>query len=152
MKRYLPFLASALLLASCAPSPEPIEYGSDYCHFCKMTIVDRQHGAEAVTDKGKVYKFDAIECMVNYLKQNPDQEWAYLLVNPFENPGDFFPAQEATYLISPNLPSPMGAYLTAFASEAEAQAVQAEKSGDLLGWQDLPERLRTGEAMSTMEE
>ncbi len=117
-----------------------------------MTIVDRQHGAEAVTDKGKVYKFDAIECMVHYLEQNPEQNWSFLLVNYFEQPGDFIAAEDATYLISPNLPSPMGAYLTAFASEAEAQAVQAEKSGDLLGWQDLPERLRTGEAMSTMEE
>ena len=29
-----------------------------------MTIVDRQHAAEAVTSKGKVFKFDAIECMV----------------------------------------------------------------------------------------
>ncbi len=117
-----------------------------------MTIVDRQHGAEAVTKKGKVYKFDAIECMVSYLEQNPEQEWSYLLVNYFEQPGDLIPAEEATYLISPNLPSPMGAFLTAFASETKAQRVQAEKTGELLGWEDLPEKLQEREAMSTPEE
>jgi copper chaperone NosL len=31
-----------------------------------MTIVDKVHAAEIVTKKGKVCKFDATECMINY--------------------------------------------------------------------------------------
>ena len=55
------------LLSACTPAPKPIEYGSDMCHYCKMTIMDKQHAAELVTDKGKVFPFDAIECMIHYL-------------------------------------------------------------------------------------
>ena len=49
-----------LLTSSCNVGPQPISYGSDGCHFCSMTIVDRQHAAEIVTDKGKGFKFDRI--------------------------------------------------------------------------------------------
>lgn len=42
------------LLWSCSIAPEPINYGQDGCHFCKMTIVDKVHAAEIVTTKGKV--------------------------------------------------------------------------------------------------
>ncbi|MCB0620489.1 MAG: hypothetical protein KDC41_17650, partial [Saprospiraceae bacterium] len=51
------------LFLACRPAPQPIEYGSDLCDYCKMTIVDRQHAAEAVTGKGRAYRFDAIECL-----------------------------------------------------------------------------------------
>ena len=62
MKKLLPLiLLATVLLAACQPSPKPIEYGSDMCDYCKMTIVDQQHAAELVTTKGKAFKFDAIE-------------------------------------------------------------------------------------------
>jgi copper chaperone NosL len=32
-----------------------------------MTIVDKQHAAQFVNDKGKTYNFDAAECLINYL-------------------------------------------------------------------------------------
>ena len=47
-------LLSVCLLMACSQEPKPIEYGTDACHFCRMTIVDKVHGAEIVTDKGKV--------------------------------------------------------------------------------------------------
>ena len=54
LKRYL-MAVLMLLFFSCNVSPKPIEYGSDGCHYCKMTIVDKVHAAEMVTKKGKVY-------------------------------------------------------------------------------------------------
>ena len=44
-------------IVSCDVKPQAIAYGEDACHFCRMTIVDRQHSAELVTVKGKVYKY-----------------------------------------------------------------------------------------------
>lgn len=133
----------ALLLASsCAPKPEPVEYGADMCHFCKMSIVSRQHAAEAVTSKGKVYKFDATECLVHFLKEQNGTEYAYLLASDYERPGTLMPAESSTYLISPQMPSPMGAFLSAFSSPERAQAFQQEKGGEVLSWQQLQERLR----------
>ena len=39
---------------SCSAGPEPIRYGQDNCHHCKMTLTDKRFGAEIVTQKGKV--------------------------------------------------------------------------------------------------
>jgi len=125
------------MLIACQPSPRPIDYGQDACHYCKMTVVDQQHAAEAVTDKGKVFVFDAIECLVNYREEHPEQAYSYLLVNDYQQPGALIPAAEATYLVSENIPSPMGAFLSAFASQAAAKRVQAKQGGELYQWQEL---------------
>ena len=126
-----------LNLASCTPSPKPIEYGNDMCDYCKMTIVDKQHAAEAVTKKGKAFKFDAVECLVHYLGEHGNEEYAFLLVNDYDNPGEMIPAESSYYLVSPNIPSPMGAYLSAFETEEHARATQAEKEGEIFDWEAL---------------
>ncbi|MBC2839290.1 nitrous oxide reductase accessory protein NosL [Robiginitalea sp. SC105] len=136
MKRWIPLLLIAILSA-CQTGPRPIAYGTDGCHFCRMTIVDRQHAAELVTDKGKVYKFDATECMINYLREVPGVEMAHYLVTDFANPGGLTDAREASYLISENLPSPMGAYLTAFAHPGDAREALARFGGELYDWQQV---------------
>ena len=46
-----------------------------------MTIVDKLHAAEIVTKKGKVYKFDATECMINYIDELDTQNCIYLSNN-----------------------------------------------------------------------
>jgi len=107
-----------------------------------MTIVDRQHAAEVVTDKGRVYKFDAIECMVNYLGQERETNFAFRLVNDFNAPGEWVDATTAHYLISPNLPSPMGAYLSAFATPEAAREMQAAKGGEVFEWPALNRHLK----------
>ncbi|MCB0595944.1 MAG: nitrous oxide reductase accessory protein NosL [Lewinellaceae bacterium] len=141
MKRskLLPALAMALSAVSCTPSPKPIAYGSDACHYCKMTIVDQQHAAEAVTAKGKAFKFDAIECMVNYLEgqEGQSQEYAFLLAADYEKPGELIPAESSYYLISPAIPSPMGAYLSAFETQERAKAMQSAKEGEVFDWKGL---------------
>ncbi len=63
----LSILILLLIVTNCSVSPKAIDYGNDGCHFCKMTIVDKLHAAEVVTNKGKVYKFDATECMINFM-------------------------------------------------------------------------------------
>ena len=102
-----------------------------------MTIVDRQHAAEAVTKKGKVYTFDAIECLTGYLKNKNEAEFAFLLVNDYSQPESLIGAADAIYLISKAIPSPMGAFLSAFANADDAKRTQAAKGGDLYTWEDL---------------
>ena len=127
----------ALLLTACQPLAEPIDYGADACDFCKMTIVDAQHGAEAVTSKGKVYKFDAIECLSNFLEQKQDKPFAFLLVNDYHSPKELMDATTSYYLISKNLPSPMGAYLTAFREQSAAVEMQQAKGGQVFDWKGM---------------
>jgi copper chaperone NosL len=142
MKKVL-FSAFAGILCfffSCSVAPEPINYGQDACHFCKMTIVDQQHSAQYVTKKGKQFKFDAIECMVNELSEKGIDEIAFLLVADYHDPGQMTPAFEATYLISKEIKSPMGADLTGFASEQQALESQKENGGKLYSWKELLEK------------
>lgn len=131
-----------ILLQSCQPSPKPINYGVDACHFCKMTIVDQQHGAELVTDKGKVFMFDAIECMVNYLEKDASTTFQYLLVNDYESPKKLIDATTSHYLISKAIPSPMGAFLTAFDNEKIVLEMKESKGGEVFKWKDLQEHLK----------
>jgi len=136
LKHYFPF-ALLLLFFNCNVSPKPIDYGSDGCHFCKMTIVDKVHAAEIVTQKGKVYKFDATECMVNFMEEFDTSEIALYLSNNYTKPEQLIDATKATFLISKNIPSPMGAFLSAFENKADAEKTQAEKGGTLYNWTDL---------------
>lgn len=130
---YILFLIS---LAACAPKSSPIDYGVDMCDFCRMTVVDQIHGAELVTSKGKTYKFDAIECMVHFVKDH-DKDYAFKLVNHYQQPKELIDADKASFLISKKLPSPMGAYLTAFKSRKEAEKVQLKLDGKIYTWEEL---------------
>jgi copper chaperone NosL len=141
MKRLILIGALALAALSCAPKPQPIEYGSDMCYFCKMSIVDNQHAAMAVTSKGKNYKFDAIECLVPFLQADQSTAYAYLLVNDYEAPGAVLPAEASYYLISPAIPSPMGAFLSAFSSQERAEAAQVQHGGTVYDWAGIRQRL-----------
>ncbi|SHG55089.1 nitrous oxide reductase accessory protein NosL [Winogradskyella jejuensis] len=144
MKTTIKFTISALillLLSSCNTGPQTIDYGNDGCHFCKMTIVDKIHGAELINDKGKVYKFDATECMLNYTAENAALINTTLLTNYYEAPTEFINVEEATFLISKNLPSPMGANLTAFQNKEEAEKMKAEKGGKLYDFKSLKSHL-----------
>lgn len=131
------FFVFALLFTSCAISPEPIAYGSDGCHFCSMTIVDKQYAAQFVTKKGKSFKFDAAECMLNQLKTIDESSVAMFLVTDYETPGKLIDATQATYLISQDLPSPMGAYLSAFENKELAENIQKDNEGKLFTWETV---------------
>lgn len=126
-----------LLLVGCTNTPKPIAYGADTCNYCSMTIVDKQHAAQFMTKKGRSYTFDASECMLNYLKEVEADNVELYLVNDYNAPGQVIDATKATFLISENIPSPMGAFLTAFATEDAAQHAQAENQGKLHTWDEL---------------
>lgn len=126
-----------LFFLSCNVGPEPINYGSDSCQFCTMTIVDKVHAAEIVTQKGKVYKFDATECMINFIKEFDTSEIQLYLSNNYTEPEVLIDATKATFLISEQIPSPMGAFLSAFKNKSDAEKFHADKGGQLYTWDQL---------------
>lgn len=135
------FLITGLFLVSvaCSVGPQPIHYGEDNCILCEMTIMDRRYGTEIVTNKGKAYKFDSVECLVDYLKKNEQDsaEFKFILVTPFNQPGKLVDAAQSYVLHSKNLPSPMGLFLTAFESEATALQYKDEFGGRVYCWKRL---------------
>src|SRR5690606_41500698 len=83
--KHISFVVLLLVLTSCNVGPQAIDYGKDGCHFCKMTIVDKLHAAEIVTNKGKIYKFDASECMINFMEDFDAAEVKSYLTNVYRS-------------------------------------------------------------------
>jgi copper chaperone NosL len=124
-------------LAACSYGPEPIRYGKDNCTHCKMTIMDKRFAAELITAKGKVFKFDAAECMASFLKENPtiaNDEKSIFLVNDFINAGHLMDARKSFFLRDSSLSSPMGGNLAAFISRSAAEAAKKDSSAQMYSW------------------
>lgn len=124
-------------LWSCQVNPEPIDYGHDECAHCRMIISDRKFGGELISQKGKVYKFDSIECMAAYYAGTSVPEVQSIWTIDFSNPGMWVKADEAFYMQSKNLPSPMGMFLSSYAVREKAEEMKAQLQGDLLNWQEV---------------
>lgn len=143
MKPFAIITILSVLLIGCNAGPQPIEYGTDACHYCNMTIVDRQHAAQVVTTKGRAYKYDAIECMVHSLQDEfRDTEMKFYLTADFDRPGELMDARTATYLVSDEIPSPMGANLSAFKDESSAQTAKDKFTGKLFTWEEIQKHLK----------
>lgn len=130
-------LLTLFFAMGCSTSPRPIAYGEDMCVYCKMSIVDNQHAALAMTDKGKTFKFDAIECLMPFLETQAETDFEVVTVNDYLSPGDMIPAEESTFLISQSIPSPMGAFLSAFRTQDQALTAQRTGGGEIYTWDAL---------------
>ena len=149
--RYFSFFVLAIaFLSSCNIEPKEINYGKDQCNFCKMTVVDKQHAAEVVTKKGKVFKYDAIECMMRDYKGAHDKV-ALFVINDYNAPRTLIDAKTSTFIISKNIPSPMGEFLSGFSNKADAEKIKADKGGDIYSWEELVELFKTKEGVNMGE-
>ena len=142
MMRFIPNWPWPLLLLfsfACATEPEPLHYGQDTCHFCKMTLMDQKFGAELVTRKGKVYKFDDIKCFLNYYNSANESynDFSHKLVIDYSNPGRWINAQDAFYLKSEKIKSPMAGELAAFEKKDSLDTFKKQWRGIYLAWGEV---------------
>ena len=122
---------------SCQPTPRAINFGTDMCAYCKMSVVDGKFASQLVSKKGKIFVFDAIECMVPFLNETKNTEYTYQLVCAFDDPGEMMNAETLTYIISENIPSPMGKNLSAYSKLSIAEEMISTKGGELYNWEEL---------------
>lgn len=132
-------LLMLLSLWSCSVEPTPLVYGKDACHTCKMTLMDKKFGAEVVTTKGKVYKFDDVNCMVGFLNSGSieEREVAYRMIIDFSNPEKMIDAKDAFYLKSDKIRSPMASEVAAFSTKNALEVSNKEWQGIVLSWGEL---------------
>lgn len=130
-----------LFLFACTPQPSPIQYGHDQCEFCKMTIMDDRFGAELVTTKGKVYKFDDLFCLNKYyqMQQAKDADYQHILVNDYLQKGTLIDLRTAHLMKTEALRSPMAGNLAAFSSLEKLKQLESEKQwqGETTNWSNL---------------
>jgi copper chaperone NosL len=132
------------LFFACSKKPDPIVYGKDQCHFCKMTIVDQAHAAQYVSDKGKQFKYDAIECLIRDVVRNKIDNRAHTLVADYSQPGQMIDALKAHYIISEQIKSPMGANLSAVGTREEALKILEEATGEWFDWTSVQGKMEKG--------
>lgn len=143
MRKLLSIVFAITLLASCSKNIEEINYGSDQCEFCSMTIVDKTHAAQVVTNKGRNYKFDATECLIHYLEeQSSEDNMLHVLSANFLNPGEMLDVNTSAFIISDNIPSPMGAFLSVVENTSLANEVVEENGGDIYTWSEIKDVLK----------
>lgn len=121
-------LVATLTLTSCDAKPEPMRYGLDECADCKMTIADKRFGAQIVTKKGRVIKFDDLGCMADYIKEGhiADADIKQRVVCDFAHPNTFIPVEQALFLKNDALNSPMRSDSAAFSSQADLEQVKTQ--------------------------
>ena len=129
----------SITILSCAVEPEPLQYGQDACHTCKMTLIDKKFGAELVSNKGKVFKFDDVNCMLTFYNSGDidSRDFAYRLVTDFSKPATLIDANDAFYLKSPGVKSPMASQIAAFREKQTMEQTKKELKGIYLVWGEL---------------
>jgi hypothetical protein len=103
-----------------------------------MDVKDKLHRAQATYNNNTIH-YDAIECLINHLKEN--NELTSLKVADYTN-GKLIEVTLATFLKSKAIPSPMGAFLSAFETKDTALDVQKSKGGELYTWEEIKAKFK----------
>jgi len=139
MKQIGLILVLCLSLISCSVNPEPLVLGKDACYTCKMTLMDKRFGAEVVTKKGKVYKFDDLNCLAKFITSasEPEENIAFQLVVDFSHPEKLIDTKQAYYCQSDQIKSPMSSQMAAFEKKEDLEEYNNKWEGIILNWQEL---------------
>lgn len=127
---------------SCNTQPQPLVVGKDECFFCKMPVADTKFGAEIITVKGKLYKFDDIGCTINFLKNGfaAGEKAKNIFTVNYANEHNFLDVNKSFFLMSENLHSPMNSGVAAFVSRSEAETFIKEFPGKIFTWIQLQQK------------
>ena len=128
-----------MMLMGCQTGPKPINMGKDYCDFCKMTISDNRFGAEIITKKTKIYKFDDAHCIRNFLLEHrvKQEEVAAIYFTDFSSPHQLIPIENAIFFHSEELKSPMNGNIAVFSAEDSLKSVSVKFKGNKISWEEV---------------
>lgn len=144
MRTFIPLILLSLFVLTTCISQEPseIELHTEECVYCKMVISDERFPAQLVSEKGKSYTFDSIECMAAYVYLNPERaEGSKRYLTNFTDPGGWLSIEEAAIYRSEEVPSPMG--LSLFALDKGSEVPQILGKADQQTWQQTIEYVIT---------
>jgi copper chaperone NosL len=126
------------IFSSCNTSPTSLLIGKDKCSYCKMPYSDNRFGAELITRKGKIYKFDDIHCIVAFIhdKANETQNAKLYFVN-FDDDHNLIPLEKVLLIKSNQLHSPMNGDVAAFNTSVEAKQAIEKYAASIVDWHEL---------------
>ena len=141
-KGFLILLAALIMvvMGSCGSSanleePPDIRYGEDVCDRCMMIINEAKYAAAYVNPDGDVRRFDDIGGMSAHIDETPE-EIAVLWVHDYDTE-EWLKAEEAFYVGSEDLLTPMGFGIIAFGSRERAEEWASEQTGTMRTYSEL---------------
>lgn len=123
-------------LVSCSNKPEEIIIGTDHCSACKMRVTDPNFGAELITTKGKVYKFDDAICLKNYLMQEKDIPVKKLYLSLSTGTHQLIEVNKAIIIESEWIRGPMGGNIAAF-PHTDSISANLKTNGKIISWNEF---------------
>jgi copper chaperone NosL len=123
-------------VSACAIEPQPVHLGSEECAHCRMVITEPQFAAQALNSKGKAFKFDAVECLASWVASGEGSaiELHSLWVADHSEPSRWLRVEEARFLRSDAVHTPMGAGVLALRDEQAAREQMELRGGEVLQW------------------
>ncbi len=127
-----------LLFSSCSSDqPDPIRINSDDCDFCRMTISDGRFGAEVVTNKGRVYKFDDFSCLKKFVNEQGNAGIKKYYIADYTKDNTLIDATGAWYVHDDELKSPMLGNIAAFSSREDAAEYSKKNDRSVSNWTEM---------------
>lgn len=115
--------------------PSKIHYGSDVCAECRMIIQDERFAAASVSADGRFQKFDDIGCLARYEKESGAKDlrsWVHDI-----DSGEWIKREQAKFVHSRDLVTPMGYGFAAFAVADDAAKWAEKQAGRVIAWNEL---------------
>lgn len=139
--------AAVLTLCGCDNSasdgPPSVRLDDSVCAQCNMIVSDERWATATMVEgpRGPEARlFDDFNCQVNFEVENPDAtilaRWSHSHATR-----EWVSTESAYFLMSPNLRTPMGSRIAAFASSDEANQAKAELAGDVMAFDIAWKRL-----------
>ena len=133
-------IVGVVVFANCQKrTVKPVAIASeDMCSYCKMAISQKQYAAELIDSDSQVLKFDDIGCLLNFIKKGSiNVSGASLFVMDFDQ-RQWIKADNAYYVRSSDVTTPMNGGIIAFKDQAKAQEAVGKYKGKLLHFMELP--------------
>lgn len=129
----------AILISGCSSGPEQIKFNFDSCSYCEMVISDPRFPAQIITTTGKIYKFDAVECMIGAVEENeiPKEKIEKMFITDFAHNDSWLEVNTTYFMICSAIKSPMGVNAKAFATKTDAENAASENNGKVYDWNSL---------------
>lgn len=143
---------SVLALAGCASGqakiePPTIYYGEDICDQCGMIINDERFAAASVVEVGEgrtdTRAFDDIGGLFLYHNAHPQETVLARYVHDY-NTKEWLAAEDAVYVTSDAIHSPMGHGVAALATQDAAEQLAAEMDGEIIKYSGLRAKADAG--------
>lgn len=124
-------IGAALQAVACgagADGPPAIEVDRSSCAHCGMLISERVYAAAYTVPGSQPGAFDDIRCLLQAVAREPDPGAARYWFHDAQT-ATWIGGDEAVFVASPDLRTPMGGGLVAYRDRAAARAAAARLSG-----------------------